>query len=74
MRSLPRDLVAAATLTVHLARSHGSVVEDFHAREVLAVTGGAQRHENRSYYKAEPNGLTISGMLLPCLHNENRCA
>jgi hypothetical protein len=31
IRSFPRSSVAAATLTVHLARSHGSIVEDFEA-------------------------------------------
>ena len=31
IRSFPRSSVAAATLTVHLARSHGSIVEDLQA-------------------------------------------
>jgi hypothetical protein len=31
MRAFPRNSVAAATLTVHLACSHGSIVEDFQA-------------------------------------------
>ena len=31
IRSFPRSSVAAATLTVHLARSRGSIVEDFEA-------------------------------------------
>jgi hypothetical protein len=48
IRSFPRSSVAAATLTVHLARSHGSIVEDFEAVLSQFATIAVQLYQPRT--------------------------